>query len=387
MDKVRYGIIGIGNMGTNHLKAFVDGDVAQGELIAIADSNPQRIAWVQENYPQLICYDSAEGLINSGKIDAVIIAVPHYDHPALVISALDAGLHVMSEKPAGVYTKAVREMNAAAEKSNKKFGIMFQNRYNPIFIKMHDIVSSGQLGAIRRTTWLITEWYRSQSYYDSGSWRATWSGEGGGVLLNQCPHNLDLWQWIVGMMPVRIRAFCHTGKWHNIEVEDDVTAYVEYENGATGTFITSTGDSPGSNYFEIMGDMGKLVADKTGLTFYKNKISEPEFSATYKGGFGAPEHEVIKLVEAGGKFGHTDVLNNFTDAIINDKPLFIPGIEGIKSLTLSNAMHLSSWTDSMVELPLDEDAFLDKLTKLAATSKHKQVAGAVLDTQGTYSTT
>ena len=294
MDKVRVGIIGIGNIGSSHAKSLSSGEIEGMVLTAIADLNPERHDWAKEKLPGGIAlFDDAEKMMASGLIDAIIIATPHYYHPPLAIKGFAHGLHVISEKPAGVYLKQVKEMNEAAKKSDRVFAIMFNQRTNCIYRKMKEIVSSGELGAIKRTNWIITNWYRSQSYYDSGNWRATWAGEGGGVLLNQCPHNLDLWQWICGM-PSMVHAFCHNGKWHDIEVEDDVTAYVEYPNGATGVFITSTADTPGTNRFEIMLDGGKLVCENDKLTLFKNKIPEREWNATFKGGFGEPGFEQSK---------------------------------------------------------------------------------------------
>jgi predicted dehydrogenase len=247
MEKVRMGVIGIGNMGSAHAKSIADGIISGMVLSAIADISPERLEWASQNLPKGIAlFNDADNLIKSGLVDAIIVSTPHYYHPPLAIKGFENGLHVLIEKPAGVYTMQVRQMNEIAEKSGKVFAMMFNQRTNCIFRKMKEIVSSGELGRIKRTNWIITDWYRSQSYYDSGSWRATWAGEGGGVLLNQCPHNLDLWQWICGM-PSKIQAFCHEGKWHDIEVEDDVTAYAEYPNGATGVFVTSTADTPGTN--------------------------------------------------------------------------------------------------------------------------------------------
>ena len=255
---------------------------------------------------------------------------------------------------------------------------------NPVYIRMHDMVASGEVGEIKRTSWIITDWYRSQSYYDSGSWRATWKGEGGGVLLNQCPHNLDLWQWIVGMMPSRIRAFCHEGKWHKIEVEDDVTAYVEYPNGATGTFVTTTADAPGTNRFEITGDKGKLVAEGGKLVFYKLAMPEREWNATYKGGFGSPAVERIEVDVSGDFPNHAGILRDFTHAVLTGDPLWAPGIEGIRSLQISNAMHLSSWLDKTVEVPVDEAAYLELLQRKIASSEEKTGSSATLDLKGSF---
>ncbi len=383
MDTVRVGIIGIGNMGSGHAKNIVEGKVDGMTLTAVADVKSKRLQWAEENLPGVERFDNATALMDSGLVDAVIIATPHYDHPTLGIEALKKDIHVMCEKPAGVYTKAVEEVNELAKKSKATYAIMFNQRTNCVYRKMREIIKSGEMGEIRRTNWLITNWYRSQSYYDSGAWRATWAGEGGGVLLNQCPHNLDLWQWICGM-PSRIRAYTHNGKWHDIEVEDDVTAYVEYPNGATGVFITSTGDTPGTNRFEVMLDGGKLVVENDKLYQYKLEMSEPEFSKTYKGGFGEPKYEKIEVETDGLNPQHNEVLRAFAAHILRGEPLTAEGVEGINGLTLSNAMHLSSWTDSMVELPIDADKFYEELRKRVKTSRHKTSDGIVLNTEGSY---
>ncbi|MDR1569333.1 MAG: Gfo/Idh/MocA family oxidoreductase [Oscillospiraceae bacterium] len=384
MDTVRIGVIGVGNMGSSHVESIATGKVPGMTLGAVADRKPERIEKVREFISEdTLIFGDGSALIQSGSVDAVLIAVPHYFHPPLAIEALNKGLHVMCEKPAGVYTKAVREMNAVAEKSGKVFAIMFNQRTNCVYRKMREIVSSGEMGRVRRSNWLITNWYRSQSYYDSGAWRATWAGEGGGVLLNQCPHNLDLWQWICGM-PVKVRAFAHNGMWHDIEVEDDVTAYVEYEDGATGVFITSTGDTPGTNRFEVLLDGGKLVCDGKTLIRYKLKTWETEFTKTYTGGFGEPEYEEEEVETDGENPQHVGVLTKFAANILRGEPLVAPGVEGIRGLTISNAMHLSSWLDKTIELPLDEDLFYAELMKRAATSRHKEDTNIVFSTSGTY---
>jgi predicted dehydrogenase len=270
-------------------------------------------------------------------------------------------------------------MNDVAEKSGKVFGIMFNQRTHPTYQKLRDLVTSGELGELRRTNWYITTWFRAQSYYDSGTWRATWAGEGGGVLINQCPHNLDLWQWICGM-PKRVRAFCYFGKYHNIEVEDDCTAYVEYANGATGLFITATGEAPGTNRFEIDGDRGKLVLEEGKITFWRTRVPASEFSRTFKGGFGEPESWKIEIPVRGTAEEHKGITKNWVQAILKGALLLAPGEEGINSLQLSNAMHLSAWTDAWVDLPVDEDLYVAKLQEKIKASKFQKTApGGTLD--------
>ncbi|MBQ7322447.1 MAG: Gfo/Idh/MocA family oxidoreductase [Clostridia bacterium] len=391
MSKIRLGIIGYGNMGSGHTKNIFKGKCPEVALTAIADINPERLEMARRlaaemNMPCPALFDDASKMMDSGLCDAILVAVPHYDHPRYVIEALEKGLHAMSEKPAGVYTKQVREMIAVADQHPElTFGMMFNQRTNCVYRKMREILQSGELGEIRRTSWIITNWYRPQSYYDSGAWRATWSGEGGGVLLNQCPHQLDLWQWICGM-PVTMDVKMHFGKWHDIEVEDDVTAYCTYANGATGTFITSTGDTPGSNRFEIVCDGGTLLCDgKDELIMYKLDVPEPEFTKTYKGGFGHPNAERIVVETDGENPQHPGVLNAFAAHILRGEPLVADGREGINGLTISNAMHLSAWLGQEVKIPFDEDLYYDELMKRVATSRRKvNVESVVADTEGTY---
>jgi len=386
MDVVRLGIIGIGGMGSNHAGYLKAGKVPGAKLAAVADIDPKRLEWAAKNLPEDVKrFDSSQALIDSGEVDAVVIATPHYDHPPIAIAAFARGLHVLSEKPAGVYTKQVREMNEAAEKSGKVFALMFNQRTTPAYRKLKELFESGELGELKRTNWIITNWYRTQSYYDSGGWRASWAGEGGGVLINQCPHNIDLWQWTCGM-PKRVRAFCHFGKYHNIEVEDDVTAYVEYENGATGLFITTTGEAPGTNRLEVTCDRGKVLIEGDGLKFWRTRKLVSENTRTSKRGFGKPETWKCDVPLRGGGGGHQEVTRGFIDTILHDKPLLTPGTDGIKSLSLSNAMHLSAWTDDWVDLPIDEDLFYEKLKERIATSTYKKpdIESKVMDVEGTF---
>lgn len=364
MNAVRIGIVGIGNMGSGHAGYLIRNEVPGGQLTAVCDTDTSKETWVRDNLGEDIAFFSdLDALLDSGKVDALIVAVPHYSHPGMAIKILKRGLHVLIEKPAGVYTKQVREMNEVAADSGKVFGIMFNQRTNPLYQKLKDLISSGELGQLKRTVWLITNWYRPQSYYDSGGWRATWAGEGGGVLANQDPHQLDLWQWTLGMTPTRVRAFCAFGKYHDIEVEDDVTAYVEYENGATGLFVTSTGESPGTNRLEVSGDRGKIVIEDGKMTFWRLRVSEREFNKSYKGGFGQPECWKYDIPLRGVHTAHKGITANWVSAIANGTPLLAPGEDGIKGVQLANAMHLSSWIDDWVTLPIDEELYLWKLNE------------------------
>ena len=386
MKKVRLGIIGIGNMGTAHVKSLTEGKVPDIELAAVADENPARLEWAASLLgSQFPVYTSGSGLIanarnvSGGGIDAVLITTPHYQHPPLAIEAFKAGLHVLCDKPAGVYTTQVREMNETAANSGKVFAIMFNQRTNCYYRKMHELVTSGSLGRIIRVSWIITNWFRSEFYYASGGWRGTWDGEGGGVLLNQCPHQLDLFQWICGM-PQRVRAFCHNGKWHNIEVEDDVTVYMEFPNGATGTFITSTGETPGTNRFEISLDRGKLVNDGGNeVSLHRLDGSAGEFCKTSQEGFAVPRCTIEKLDIPHDNPQHIGIMRSFAGCILRGEPLIAEGQEGLNGVILSNAMHLSSWLDKTIDIPFDEELFLAELTKRRKTSKVKTGTGVVFN--------
>ncbi len=371
MDKIRLGIIGVGNMGSGHLRNVCNGKCPKIEVTAVADINQEKLDNARKIQPGAACFNTAEELLDSGLIDAALIAVPHNGHTVYAIECFKRGIHVMIEKPAGVTARSVREMNEAADRAGVKFAIMFNQRTNPIYRKAHEIVQSGALGQPKRLVWIITNWYRTQAYYDSGSWRATWNGEGGGVLLNQAPHNLDLWQWIFGM-PKRVRAFCSVGKYHNVGIEDDVTIYGEYENGATAVFISSTGEAPGTNRLEISGDLGKLVLEDGKLKWWRLSVSEREFCFTAKEGFVTPNHSYEEF-SAEAPEGHPEVLESFAESILDGGELIADGREGLNSLLISNAAYLSSWTNDWANIPVDETMFekyLEQLRSQESTEKN-----------------
>ncbi|SFT16941.1 Gfo/Idh/MocA family protein [Paenibacillus sp. BC26] len=382
MKQLRYGIIGIGNMGSGHANILTSGAIKGAVLTAVCDGFESKRDWAREKFGDKIAvFENAETMIDSGLIDAVVVATPHYDHPTEAIQAFNKGMHVLIEKPAGVYAKQVREMNEAAAASGKTFGIVYNQRMNPLYQKLREMIQSGEIGEVRRINWIITNWYRTQAYYDSGTWRATWGGEGGGVLINQCPHNLDLWQWTTGMMPTRMRAFCQFGKNRNIEVENDVTAYAEYENGATAVFITSTSDAPGTNRLEVSGSRGKIVIENDKMTFWRLREEEAAFNARNTEPFASPECWKIDIPSSGPSPEHAGILQNFTDAVLLGTPLVAPGEEGIKGLTLSNAMHLSTWLDGWVDLPLDEALHEAELNKRIASSTYQKPSTAAAETK------
>ena len=373
-QKVRIGVIGIGNMGAAHIRDVASLDNC--ELSAICDVIPDRADRPAQELRVPAFYDYRE-MLAKVKLDGVIVATPHYDHTPISIDCLGRGIHVLVEKPIGVHVKDARKMIAAYEQAkltdpNLVFAIMFMQRTYGFWRKIKSMIEGGELGRLVRTTWLITDWYRTQNYYNSGGWRATWSGEGGGVLLNQCPHNLDLYQWMVGM-PSRVTGFAAIGKYHDIEVEDEVTGFFQHENGMVGHFVTSTAESPGTNRLEIVGELGKLIFEDGNLTFFRNKSSMLDFIRTSPHSFDKVELEVEPVAyEHHGQPGHRILIENFANSILSGEPLIAAAPEGICSLTLGNAIMQSSFLGKPVELPFDEDEYEIRLQTLAKTSRFQK---------------
>ena len=387
-QKLRIGIIGFGGQGSAYVRLLKAGLIKNAALGAVCDINEEKLNAQCEKFG-ITCpkFTSHNELLQSGAVDAVVVTTPHYFHPPIVIDALNAGIHAMSDKPAGVYTRQVKEMIAAADKHPELiFALMLNQRTNQVYNKMRTLIADGKIGEIKRVNWLITDWYRSQSYYDASPWRATWVGEGGGVLFNQAPHQIDLLQWIVGMMPAKIHSHCSFGKWHDIETEDDVTVYMEFPNGATGVFITSTADFPGSNRLEILGTKGKLVCtDGKKLDIYYSETDEREFNRTYQKGFGTPKAKKAVTFFRAVSGQHLTILNNFADAALGKKPLFVNGREGLNGVQIMDACLLSAWQNREVTLPIDDEEYYTELQKhIAVSSLRAGAANTVLDTKGTY---
>ena len=373
VKQVKIGIIGTGSMGGSHVNSVYE--LPDTCLTAICDIDSAKFdkfrPEIRENVEK---FTSSKDFFDKADVDAVIIATPHYDHVPLAIEALRHGKHILVEKPVAVEKKAAIELLTEAEKYPELVKcLMLCQRTLPAHVKIKKLIDSGELGELKRSTWIITNWYRPQAYYDSGEWRATWAGEGGGVLLNQCPHNLDLWQWLCGM-PTKVYAKMKFGKYHDIEVEDDVVATVEFENGAMGSFITSTADTPGTNRLEIVFDGGSLICEKGSLTYIKLSCKESDFSKQNTGTYSSPACRYINVETDGQNLQHIGVLNAFAASILRDEPLVADGREGLNGLLLSNAMHLSAWTGKEIEMPLDEQLFKDLLDEKVKFSRRKENA-------------
>ena len=370
MDKVRIGIIGLGNIGQIHVNNLLESKVPRGVLTAVGDAFPDKLPEYEAK--GLKTFDSGEALIGSGEIDALIVATPHFQHTTLGIAALKAGLHVMVEKPISAHKADAERLIAAANaRPELTFSGMFQMRVEPRYQKLRKLVRDGELGDLIRVIWIMTDWFRAEAYYQSSDWRATWKGEGGGVLLNQCLHQLDALQWIVGM-PSKVQSHVGIGRHHDIEVEDDVTCYMEYANGANGAFITSTGETPGSNRFEIAGTKGRALLENDRLIVTRNKVASDEWSRTSKIGFKQPESTVEEIPIPGADNAHAQLIANFVNAILDGEALIAPGASGIGSVELANVMVYSGLLGQAVDLPMDSAAWESKLNELIASSTHEK---------------
>ena len=373
---VKIAVVGVGAMGSGHIKFLRQLQTAgKVEIVGVCDVIKDRADKFAEELQRPAYYSHTE-LLDQPGLEAITVATPHYDHPSVAIDAFNRGIHVLCEKPIAVHLNDAKKMIAAYESAKETypelvFAIMFQERTYPFHKKLKEIVQSGKLGKLIRVTWINTQWFRPQFYYDSGDWRATWAGEGGGILTNQCPHNMDLYQWLFGM-PAKISGFVNIGKYHNIEVEDEVTAYFEHENGMIGHFIATTAETPGTNRFEIVGEHGKLVYENEKIVMYQNQISVFDFILESKSKFGNVESWYTEIpVDITQPKGHLVVIEKFINAIQNgDGELVAHGTEGINGLTLANAIMQSSFTESKIVLPLDADAYENKLKELIQTSKY-----------------
>jgi predicted dehydrogenase len=389
LETVRFGIVGLGNIGGFHATYLPTLDHAA--VTAICESDNARLeTWAKKL--NVAGFTSPQELIESGLIDAVIIATPHTEHVPLALAAMAKGLHVLCEKPIAVGVKAARELNEAYEKkySHLKFGMMFQLRTSPVFKKVRELIAEGELGEVSRLTWIATTWFRTWAYYASGGWRATWTGEGGGVTINQCPHNFDMIQHLLGMMPTRVTAVAAVGKRHPIEVEDEVSAILEFPNGAIGHFVTTTGEAPGTDRLEIAGDRGKLVVEGGKIKFSRTRQAVQEFNRTCPQAFASPERWEIDVPVSGEAESHKFITQRFIDVVRQDLPnneLIAPGPEGVRGLELGNAILMAGLTRQPVTLPLDGEAyevFLKDMARQYGGRKTLQTKDAVVDMNASF---
>lgn len=379
-SSVRLGVIGLGNIAGQHIETIRSGAVADCEVTAVCSRSASPVA----DGLGIPHFTALDALISSGKCNAVLIATPTWNHFAAGAAALQAGLHVMMEKPIGL-SVAEGEQLLKLQSDAQVFALMLNQRADPLFLAMRDVIQSGALGPITRTQWTMTNWFRPEVYFQVSDWRATWRGEGGGLLLNQCIHNLDVYQWLCGM-PSSVQAYCQFGKYHDIEVEDEATAYLEYPNGATGVFVGSTGEAPGVNRFDVVGDSGALQFDGERLLQASNTPATSQYNRETRDMFGMPEVETVDITPVRSGSQHAAVLNNFVSAVVRGEMLIAPAAEGLNSLSLANAMLLSTWSQERVNLPLDSARYQSALEQRMATSKLRTKANieARVDMNASY---
>jgi predicted dehydrogenase len=367
---MKIGIIGLGNIGRVHATNIQNGLIENCELVAVANQPIQSMEEFERK--GIACFEEGSALIESGLADAVLIALPTHLHAPLGIQALEAGMHLMMEKPLACHKAEGERILAAKQRDDQIVALMMNQRTHPCYAKIKQWIDDGAVGELQRVSWTMTNWFRPEIYYQSSPWRATWRGEGGGVLMNQCPHNLDVLQWLVGM-PSSIRANCAFGKYHAIEVEDEVSAYFEFPNGATGQFSASTGESPGSNRLEIVGDLGTVITDGNTATLIRNSQSVAAFSRATDEMFGAPETTAVVFQPLEPVNQHAAILDNFIKAARGEAALISPAEEGLQSLELAGAMIYSAWTNNTVELPLDSAAYEAAIQGKIAQSKPREI--------------
>lgn len=365
-SNLRLGVIGLGNIAQQHINNIIEQRVAQCRVTALCSRQPSELT----SALQLRHFERYQDLIDSGECDAVLIATPTFSHAAIGAYALQAGLHVMMEKPIGLSVQEGERL-CALQKPGQQFALMLNQRTDPLFIAMRDCIQGGELGQITRCHWTMTNWFRPEIYFQVSDWRATWQGEGGGLLVNQCIHNLDIFQWLCGM-PEKLTAFCRFGRYHDIEVEDEATAYLQYANGASGVFVGSTGEAPGVNRLDIIGEKGSLHFDGVGLMQTKNTPATRQFSRDTLDTFGMPESSTRDITPDRAVNQHSVVMTNFVNAVLHDEPLIATASEGLYSLAMANAMLLSTWENRPIDFPLDSGVYQRALNQRLANSELRQ---------------
>jgi predicted dehydrogenase len=359
-------------------------------LAAVCDADPQRAEKVAQRFPAVAKFTQYEDLLASGTCDAILIATPHYQHPIITDAAFAKGLHVLCEKPVAVRVSDARKTNELHKKyPHLKYALMFQSRISPLYLKIKQLIDEGELGEVTRITWIANNWFRTWTYFAMGGWRGTWAGEGGGVLINQNPHNLDLLQWLPSLMPNRITAVASLGKHHPIEVEDEISAILEYPNGAIGHFISGTGEYPGTDRLEIAGDRGRLVCEKNTIKLHQTRKSVRQVRESSKEAFAHIDvWEIDVPIPAARPDAHKLATQNFVNAILKNEPLIAPGEEGVKGLEIGNAMLMAGVSRQAVTLPIDAAAFDNLLKdlekKYAGKKKLTAPVGAVADINASF---
>lgn len=350
---VRFGVVGTGNIGSQHIDLLTSGEIDGALLAATASRSDESI---DAGIPH---FNHHPAMFENAELDAVLIATPTMSHVKIAEAALERGLHVLMEKPIAMSVRQAEELIAKA-KPPLRFAVMLNQRFHPLYSRLKSLLTDNTIGDLQRINWVMTTWYRPDVYYKASRWRGTWPGEGGGLLINQCIHNLDVLQWLVGL-PETLYARVGFGKYHEIDVEDEVTAMMTFGSGATGVLIASSGEAPGINRLELVGDLGTIICEDGAIVVQTTGMSVSEHCRTTNEMFGMPQFTAGAITDFSAINQHAVVISNFVAAISQGAELLTPGKEGLGSLQLANGMLLSAWTDSKITLPIDQNLFEAKL--------------------------
>ena len=346
---MKLGIAGIGVIGESYLKLFKEGRIKEGEVAAVASRNTQRVEKILEklNLQEVRVYGSLKEMLEKESLSGVIITTPHKLHVSMMKEALQMGVSVLTDKPLSSTRKEAEEMAVfAKDYPDLVKGVLFNKRANPIHKEIKKIIESGELGILRRALYEVTDYYRSHRYYEESGWRGTYEEEGGGVLMNQAVHQMDLLTWFTDL-PKEVMAFLKEGSHRPMTTENDAYLHLFYEGGGVGHFITSTHESPGVHRLELSFDQGQILMENE-KTLKITKLQEPEedFSRKTETLFahvpGTLEVKEFEPLE--DKEEHVRTIENFIRAIEGKEKIQSSLEEAVKSITLVNAAYLSHFT-------------------------------------------
>lgn len=367
MKQVRAALVGFGGMGSKYAAMIRDGQIDGMVLTGVCCRNARGQQILREEYPAAAIYENVEDtLAHADDFDAVIIVTPHTSHVEIARQMVAAGKHVLLDKPAGVYARQVRELKEQADRAGVAFGMIFNNRVNPAFMKARELLQSGAVGTPVRAVWVCNTWFRTQAYHKSAPWRSSWNGECGGLLINQSQHYLDLWLWLLGM-PDAVYADLSFGRYAPITVDDAVDMQLLYNNGLHGTFISSTGEAPGTNRLEIWGEKGRLCVECTDfggrVILDENEISTTRFAEENTDIYAQLPHHTREFPVQENPELYQTVLRGFCDHLRKGAPMIADGTDGLRAVELTNAAYVSGWMERKVRLPLDDTVFEELLHK------------------------
>lgn len=363
-DKIRVALVGVGVMGSKYADMIVSGEVKNMVLTGVVARNLKAQEWAAilvnaEGLHPNVYRDVDDMFAHADDFDAVIIVTPHKTHEEIAVRAFELGKHVLCDKPAGATIGQAQNMTAASKQYDKVYGMIFHQHRYPKYLYIKQALENGELGELKRMLMVNSRYFRTAHYHQSGSWRSSWNGEGGGALINQGAHILDIWQWLFGM-PQKIYAEIPFGKYNEFKVDDEATISMRYENGATGVFMLTTGEAVWQERLEIVGTKGRMLLEDDILHIYRYSKDSTEYIATED----VNSREHLAITEEVINFGkaeepYVEILENFAEAVISgDSSILIaPGEEAINQLMLTNGAYCSAWKGMPVCLPLDAEEY------------------------------